>query len=327
MDHLQQLARSASPAHGLEPPSVWRTEPEPEAALEGISEVSAPRLALTDLIALTKPGITWMIVLTTGVGLFMAPDRVPLATIALAIFGTALIVSAANTLNCWIEREPDGLMSRTRLRPLPAGRLDPDHALWLGLGLAVISVPLLTFGVNPLTGLLSFLALVSYVLVYTPLKRVTPLSTLVGAVPGALPALIGWTAATGRLDPEGLVLFGILFLWQVPHFLAIGLFRRRDYERGGFRIMPTVYGERATRLQMAGFAGLLVPVSLLLVPLHAAGVIYLVGAAVLGVAFFALAARGALTRVGTHWAKQAFFGSLVYLVGLYALLALDRLLA
>lgn len=293
--------------------------------LAEVREIPEPRRpALSDIVALTKPGITRMIVLTTGIGLFMAPVPVPLVTILLTLAGTALIVSSANTLNCWLERDIDRLMLRTRERPLPAQRLEADLALWLGLGLAAVSVPLLTFAVNPLTGLLSSLALVSYVLAYTPLKRVTPLSTLVGAVPGALPALIGWTAATGRVDAPGLVLFGIVFLWQMPHFHAIGLFRRDEYERAGFRILPIVRGPAAARMQMTAYGALLLPVSLLLVPLGAAGAVYLAGATLLGGAFLALLAWGALARLGEVWARRAFFGSLLYLTGLYALMVVDR---
>ncbi len=286
----------------------------------------AARPSLTDLVSLTKPGITRMITITTAVALFVAPGHVPVLTWILTLVGTALVVGAANSLNCYLERDVDRLMSRTRDRPLPAGRVEPETALRLGLGLAVVSIPLLTFAVNPLTGLLAAAALVSYVLVYTPLKRRSPLSTLVGAVPGALPALMGWAAATGRIDPPAVVLFAIVFFWQMPHFLAIGTFRKDEYARAGFKILPIVHGDTLARVQMLRYAAALLPVSLLLAPLGAAGSVYFVGALVLGVAFLAMVAWGNFARVvAESWGRAVFHASLLYLTGIFVLLVVDHL--
>src|SRR5438552_3753678 len=189
--------------------------------------------AASDLLALAKPRITALVVFTTASGLWLAPRGVPARTVVFTLVGTVLIVAAANVLNMYLERDSDALMKRTMNRPLPAGRMDPQLALRFGLALAAVSVPLLTFAVGPLPGLLASVALVSYVLLYTPLKRYTAAALLVGAVPGAIPPLIGWTAATERLDLPGVLLFAVMFLWQVPHFLAITLFRREEYARAG----------------------------------------------------------------------------------------------
>src|SRR5688572_25744505 len=184
-----------------------------------------------DLVSLTKPRITLLVVITTAGGLWLAPGALSPWTVAVTLLATAIVVASANALNCWMERDSDRLMARTRNRPLPAGRLDARVALVFGVALGVASVPLFTFLVNPLTGLLAAIALVSYVWVYTPLKQKSWTALLVGAVPGALPPLMGWTAATGKLELPGLVLFAVLFVWQIPHFIAIALFRQDDYER------------------------------------------------------------------------------------------------
>jgi protoheme IX farnesyltransferase len=278
---------------------------------------------LRDLVALTKPRITLMVIITTLGGLWLAPGEVSIVTILATLIATAMVVGAANTLNCWLERESDAFMARTKNRPLPSGRLDPRWALGLGLGLGAISVPVLTLAVNPLTGLLAAIALISYVWVYTPMKRRSPAALLVGSVPGALPPLMGWTAATGELSAPGIVLFGILFLWQLPHFLAIAIFREREYTKAGIKVMPAVRGVPRTKLHAALYAGALVPVSLLLVPLGIAGTIYLSVAAALGVAFFVWSLVGLRAEAGNRWARQLFLASLVYLPLLFAALAVD----
>lgn len=278
---------------------------------------------LRDLVALTKPRITLMVIITTFGGLWLAPGEVPIVTILATLLATAMVVGAANTLNCWLERDSDGFMARTKNRPLPSGRLDPRWALGLGLGLGAISVPVLTLVVNPLTGLLAAIALISYVWVYTPMKQRSPAALLVGSVPGALPPLMGWTAATGELSAPGIVLFGILFLWQLPHFLAIAIFREREYTKAGIKVMPAVRGVPRTKLHAALYAGALVPVSLMLVPLGIAGTIYLSVAAALGVAFFVWSLVGLRAEAGNRWARQLFLASLVYLPLLFAALAVD----
>ncbi|MCC6558446.1 MAG: protoheme IX farnesyltransferase [Polyangiaceae bacterium] len=282
----------------------------------------------------------------------------PAAELVLALVGTALVVSGANALNMYIERDTDRLMDRTKHRPLPARRLDPDAALWFGLALSISSIPMLLLGVNVATGLLSTLALLSYVLVYTPAKRRTTLALPIGAVPGAIPPLLGWTAITGRIDAPGLALFGILFLWQIPHFLAIATFRREDYRRAGLRVLPVVKGDPVTRRHIVGYLVLLVAASLLPVPLGVAGPAYLGVASVLGAAFLGLGVCGLRSTLGgsapasgaappnpptlggsapasgaappnprasgAAWARGLFFYSMVYLVLLFAALMVGR---
>ncbi|AKF10682.1 heme o synthase [Sandaracinus amylolyticus] len=283
---------------------------------------------LRDLVALTKPRITLMVLITTAGGLWLAPGEMTLLAIAATLIGTAAVVSSANALNCWMERDSDKHMARTKRRPLPAGRMEPHVALRFGLALGAFSVPLLALAVNPLTGLLAAIALVSYVWIYTPMKQVSPAALLVGSVPGAMPPLMGWTAATGSLEAPGIVLFGILFLWQLPHFLAIAMFRQGEYTRAGIKVMPAVRGVARTKLHAAMYAGALVPVSLMLVPLGIAGAIYLTVVGLAGVVFAVMCIRGLRIaeqdREASHrWARAVFFASLVYLPLLFAALAID----
>jgi protoheme IX farnesyltransferase len=277
-----------------------------------------PGLA-ADLLTLTKPRITVMVLITMMGGAFLA-GRVgrsagwTTASLLMAVAGTALVVSGANTLNMYLERDSDRLMARTRNRPLPTGRMAPPIALWFGLALSAVSVPLLTFGVNALTGLLAALSLVSYVLAYTPLKRKTTLSLLIGAVPGAIPPLMGWTAVTGRIEWPGVLLFGVMFLWQIPHFLAIATFRRDDYHRAGLKVLPVERGDRVTRHHIVAYLAALVLVTLLLVPVGVGGSLYLGAAILLGAAFFGFGAWGLRPSAGVRWARGLFITSIVYLV-------------
>jgi protoheme IX farnesyltransferase len=268
-----------------------------------------------DLVALTKPRITLLVMLTGAAGACMAPDRTPLARLLLSLAGTALIVGSANALNMWWERDVDGKMARTRNRPLPAGRMSPDVALIFGLALGLVGAPSL-FLVNVTTGLLGLVALVTYVAIYTPLKRHTHLALLVGAVPGAMPPLLGWTTATGGVGLGGLLLFAVLFLWQLPHFAAITIFRAEDYARAGLQVVSVQLGERAARQSVAVWTVLLVATSLLFVPFGLAGRFYLGAATVLGAVFLALAFRGLRggARLDTQrWARWVFAYSLPYL--------------
>jgi protoheme IX farnesyltransferase len=277
---------------------------------------------IRDIVSLAKPRITLMVLITTAGGLLLAGGVNPVRAL-LTLVGTALVVGSANTLNCWLERDIDRLMTRTKNRPLPAGRLAPEWALLFGLVLAGISIPLLTLGVNRLTGLLAFIALVSYVAVYTPLKQKTPAALLIGSVPGALPPLIGWTAVTGRLEWAGIALFGILFFWQLPHFIAIAIFREEEYTRAGIKVLPAVRGLRVAKVHALFHSFLLLAVSVSLVPLHVAGAPYLVVAAVLGVAMIVIAVRGFTPGASVKWARQLFAASLVYLPLLFCALAID----
>jgi len=279
----------------------------------------------SDLLQLAKPRITALVVFTTAIGLWLAPHGLPPVTVALTLVGTVLIVAAANVLNMYLERDSDALMTRTMNRPLPAHRMEPHLALKFGMALTAVSVPLLTFAVGALPGLLASIALVSYVLLYTPMKRQTATALLVGALPGAIPPLIGWTAATERLDLPGVLLFAVMFLWQVPHFLAITLFRKAEYARAGLVVQPNEPGgEREARANIVRYTVALVAVSLLFVPIGVAHGAYLAAALLLGGVFLGYAIAGLRPKAGVRWARNLFLLSLVYLPVLFAALVIDR---
>ncbi len=276
-----------------------------------------------DLVELGKPRITMLVLFTTAVGLWMAPGSLGFVGTLLFLMGTAGLVASANTLNCWVERDSDGLMHRTRRRPLPAGRLEPRVALISGMFVGVAALALVWATTNPLTFALGATALLSYVLVYTPLKRVSWLALLVGAVPGAIPPLMGWTALTGELSLPGWVLFGILFFWQLPHFIAISLYLKEDYRRGGLKVLPLVHGDAVARRHLFVYTLVLVGVSLGALPLGLAGPVYLAAATLLGAGFVYLAARGLRPVVEAVWARRTFAYSLIYLSLLIGILVLD----
>jgi protoheme IX farnesyltransferase len=299
------LARLSDPTEGqgearTEAPSRWR-----------------------DLVTLAKPRITAMNVLMTFGAACLAPGSMGVVTLLAALVGTALAVASANTLNMVWERNSDRLMKRTMARPLPSGRLPLSWAIAFGAGTGVASLAILALAVNVVTMALGAFAILAYAFVYTPLKRRTPLALLVGAVPGAMPPLMGWTAATGQIDAAGLSLFGILLVWQLPHFLAITLYLKNDYARAGVKTVPVVRGDRAAIVQAQIYAVLLLPVSLALVPLGVAGWLYGAAAIGLGVWYSAVGARGFRRGAGTRWARQFFFASLIYLPALIAALLVD----
>lgn len=275
-----------------------------------------------DLVALTKPRITVIVVATMLGGVVVAGryaramglPEVSTASIILSLIGTVLVVSGANALNMYLERDTDGLMARTKNRPLPAQRLSPDAALWFGLVISALSLLILGFAVNTTTTLLGAFALASYVLIYTPMKRMTTAALLVGAVPGAIPPLLGWTTVTDRIDAPGAVLFAILFLWQVPHFLAIALFRSGDYQRAGLKVLPAERGEALTRRHIVGYLVVLLAVSLLVVPLGVAGPVYFVAALVFGAAFLGFGLLGLRSSSDVRWARGLFALSILYLM-------------
>jgi protoheme IX farnesyltransferase len=278
----------------------------------------APRIR--DLVALTKPRITLMVVLTAAGGMWLAPVSPSLVSMVVALVSLALVVSSANAFNCYLERDIDKLMRRTAKRPLPAARLSPRPALAFAIGLGMVSIPALFVFVNPLTAILGVASLAIYVLVYTPMKQRSPAALLVGAVPGAMPPLMGWTAATGTLDWAGLVLFGILFLWQLPHFIAISVFRESEYTRAGLKVLPAVRGRRVAYVHAVLWAALLVPVSLVLGPLGVASTVYTVVAAIAGLYFFAMTVLELRPSRGERGARRVFVASLVYLPILMATL-------
>ncbi|MGC6418234.1 MAG: heme o synthase [Bradymonadia bacterium] len=280
-----------------------------------------------DFAALVKPSITLLSVFTMLAGLWLAPGSIDWMGMTLAVIGTALVVAAANALNCYIERDSDKFMARTSKRPLPAGRMVPKTALIFGLALAVTSVPVLVVGVNAVTGLLAAIALVSYVWVYTPMKQLSPWALWVGAVPGAMPPLLGWTAVRGQVEWPGLVLFGIMFIWQLPHFIAISMYRDSEYQRAGIRTVTAVHGWSSSIRQIFFWTAVLVPFSLLLVPLNITGTIYMASAGVLGFIFVVKAMQGFRAKDASLWARSLFLYSLVYLTLLFAAVAVDVLIA
>jgi protoheme IX farnesyltransferase len=293
----------------------------------GSLEPSAPTAqalgdTLKDLLRLTKPRVTWLVMITTACGALVAPGSLDLLRLSLALFGVSLVVGSANAFNMYLERDTDGAMQRTRFRPLPAGRLRPEWALWFAVALAVTGLATLILLINPMSALLSALALVSYVLLYTPLKRVTPWALHVGAVPGALPPLIGWASVTGTLSFAAFTLFLILFVWQLPHFLAIAIFRQGEYEKAGLRVLPAVKGLTAAKLEIIVYLVLLLFVSALPVLAGLAGVRYLAVAALLGALFTGWGVYGLSHRAGPRWARSLFFASMPYLILVFGALVI-----
>jgi heme o synthase len=275
---------------------------------------------------LTKPGITRMVLVTTAAGFYMASLAGAFDFVLLlhTLLGTTLAASGCNALNQVAERHNDAFMPRTARRPLPSGRIGFQDALVFATGLAVLGLLYLLVFVNGPTAALVALSISSYVLLYTPLKQRTWHATVVGAVPGALPILAGWTAGGGMIDAAGGALFAILFLWQMPHFWALAWIYRRDYERGGFRLLP--YGDpggRRLAVQVMIYAVLLLPAGLLPTLLGLTGALYLWGAALLGTGFLLLSAALAAKR-NEQRAWRLFYGSIVYLPALLLLMVIDK---
>lgn len=275
---------------------------------------------VSDIVELTKPRITLLVLFTTSVGLWLAPGIPSLFAIGAIMIGMAAAVGGVNALNMYLERDIDGRMTRTRNRPLPDGRLEPAIALWFGLALSVSGVALVAIHVNLLSAFLVLVAVATYVLVYTPLKQITTWALPIGAIPGAMPPLIGWTATTGSIDLGALVLFAIIFLWQLPHFHAIGLFRQEEYANAGLKILPVEKDEATTKIHIVIYLGMLLPISLLLYPLGVAGMSYLITALVFGALFLGTGLLGLRKKAGRKWARQLFFVSLIYLTGIYTVL-------
>jgi protoheme IX farnesyltransferase len=289
--------------------------------------VAAASVRLRDLIGLTKTGITAMVAVSTAAGMLLARDGVSRPALWVhTLLGTALVAAAASALNQVVEREQDGLMRRTAQRPLPAGRLQPDVALLCAAILGTAGLVELALGANLLAAALAGATLVGYVGVYTPLKRVSSLSTIVGAVPGAVPPMIGWAAVRGTLDPGAWALFALLFFWQMPHFLSIAWLYRSDYARGGFPMLSVndPDGLRTSR-QALLYCAALVPVSLLPAAFGLVGGIYFFGALAAGAWFFASSAAFALDRSAAT-AKRLMLVSVFYLPVVLTALAADRLL-
>jgi protoheme IX farnesyltransferase len=283
---------------------------------------------LANYWALTKPEVNFLIAITTFAGFCLArPTQshpFPFMLLIHTLLGTLLVAAGTATLNQYVERRYDAQMRRTARRPLAAGRLDASAALRFGILLSCTGVIYLAIAVNALASLLAFVTLVSYIFIYTPFKRKTPLCTLVGAVPGAMPPLIGWAGASGRLSLEAWVLYGMLFLWQFPHFMAIAWMYREDYARAGYLVLP--FGEQrgpfmAWQSLVPSFA--LVPLSLTPAFLRHAGLIYSVGALLLSSGFLCYGTQLALRR-SNPLARRLLFASIVYLPLIFLLMMLDK---
>jgi protoheme IX farnesyltransferase len=292
-------------------------------------ELQASRLSVRERLAafleLTKPRITFLIVLTAAAGFCLASrGGVDYLALLSSMVGIALLSSGIATLNQYIERDLDGLMRRTAERPLPSGKLLPAEALWFGISLTVAAEIYLAAFVNPLTALLGLTVIAGYLFGYTPLKTRSTLSTLVGAFPGAVPPMIGWTAARGDLSLEAWVLFAILFLWQFPHFLAIAWMYREDYRRAGILMLPVVEPEgRVTAQQIIVYTVMLLPVSLLPAFLGLSGKLYLYGAIILGLLFLYSSFRAAFSK-SRQEARRLLLASVLYLPLLFILMVFNR---
>jgi protoheme IX farnesyltransferase len=281
--------------------------------------------AWADFVTLTKPRVNVLVIVTTLVGLYLGSDaQLSLGGLVHTVLGTFLVASGAAAFNQVIERDVDGRMRRTAMRPLPAGRVGVIHATWFAALLSAVGLAELAVGANLLAAAVALATLASYALVYTPLKRYTSLSTVVGAVPGALPPMIGWAAARGTLGIEAWTLFAIVFFWQMPHVLAISWIHRDDYARGGIRVLPVVEPDGAsTARQMISYSAATIPASLLPTLVGLAGGLYFTGAFLLGLMMLALSVDFARHRSITR-ARRLFFASLVYLPAVLILLVVDR---
>jgi len=308
---------------GLQPAASAMLSPSPRLEQRRFRDY---RSAVQNYLDLTKPRITWLILMSTAIGYYFGLGRTggfSFRTLFHTVLGTGLVASGTAALNQWYEREADLKMRRTEKRPIPSGRVTPPRALWFGIALAVAGAAELALGVNWLSSALCALTLLMYLFLYTPLKQKTWWSTTVGAIPGAMPPLIGFAAARGHLTAEAWSLYAILFLWQFPHFYAIAWMYRDDYSRAGIRMLPVVEPDgESTARQMLYFCLALIPISLLPNWLGMTGAIYLAGALVMGVAFLVITAR-VLSRRSILEARRVLLASVVYLPMLYGLMLLD----
>jgi protoheme IX farnesyltransferase len=289
----------------------------------GTGDAGRPRV--NDYLILTKARITGLVLVTTTVGFVLASSQsIDWGRLAVLLVGVALATGGSAALNQYLEHEIDARMRRTESRPLPAGRMGRRHGLAVGVLLSALGVIWLLVRINPLTGLLALVSSLLYLMVYTPLKTRTPLNTLVGAVPGAIPPVMGWTAVTGRIDVAAWALFGILYLWQFPHFLAIAWMYRDDYARARLPMLPVVDPDGgSTGRQVALYSLALLPVSLIPTVLGLAGSVYFFGALVAGLIFLGFGLAMTVNRERAS-ARRLLLASVTYLPILLALLLVDR---
>jgi heme o synthase len=283
------------------------------------------RTRTADFVTLAKPRLNMLVVASAMVGYVMGGGRMmDVPRVLMTLVGTALVAGGASAFNQVIERLPDARMERTRFRPMADGRLQPSEGLLFATAMSIAGLSLLAFGVNVLSACVAAATLLSYAVIYTPLKSRTSFATVIGAVPGALPPVIGWAAATATLSRGGWVLFGIVFLWQLPHFLAIAWMYREDYARAGFLMLPVIEPDgRSTARQAVVYAAALLPMSLAPTLVGMATTTYFVGAMILTLLFLGLALRFAMTRHRAD-ARRLFFGSITYLPLLWVLMIAGR---
>lgn len=274
------------------------------------------------LVALAKPRLSALVVFTAATGYGLAPGSHSFWIGVFTTVATTLLVASANAFNCYLEREHDARMKRTEDRPFATGKISPKFALGIYGLLAAAAVPALAYVVNPLTGLFGAIAFVTYVWIYTPLKYKSTSALFVGAVPGAAPPLMGYVAATGEADAVGWLLFAVLFVWQLPHFLAISMYLRDDYERGGMKVFSLIHGFATTRIAMVLTSLLLVFVGLLTVPLGVLSPLWGAIGAVPGIVLSWLTFKGFLEKSGDLWARKVFLVTLIYLPLFLAIWAL-----
>ena len=291
---------------------------------------------IRDLFSLCKPRLSALVIVTAAIGAVLHPvfhenlasssGFMELIRVTLAIFGVTMLVGSANAFNCYLEREIDRHMKRTQDRPLATGRLSPRTGFIWASFLFVVSILLIDLNSNTLSTVLGLVAFATYVLVYTPLKQKSKLAVYVGALPGALPPVIGWTIVAGDFGLVASILFSILFLWQIPHFIAIAVFRDEEYRQAGLITVPQVDGERSASLQLLGFSSLLILVSFLPCAFDLASRRYLVGAVISGIVFLGLCLYSLQKNGSPRWMRFVFFGTLAYLPIVLGLWLVDQML-
>ncbi len=271
---------------------------------------------ISDLIDLTKPRLSALVILTATLGLFMAPGEITFFNGLISILATSALVAGACTINCYVEKDIDKLMTRTKNRPLPGGRLDSKVSLYIGIALIFVTLPLLYIYANLLTMILGIIATIFYIFIYTPMKLKSTWALFMGAIPGAMPPLMGWTTVTNNLDQMGLVLFGLLFIWQLPHFLAISIFHKEDYDNAGIQIVPTLEGIGPTKIRIYLYTLMLFAVVFLPLSINSLSKGYLWPALIVSGLFLILTFMGLIYNtdaLNKKWAKNYFWGTLIYL--------------
>lgn len=282
-----------------------------------------------DFIQLAKPGIVKsnLIVIVTGFWLASTfTDSFHFWLFVITVVGSSLVMGGSCALNNYLDRDLDVKMERTRNRPIPSGKISAKSALLYGMFLILAGTTLLGLGANALAALLGLIGAFVYVVVYTAwMKRTTHLNTVVGAISGAVPPMIGWAAVTGNLEKGAWVLFAFLFLWQIPHFLALAMMKADEYRTAGYQMLPVVNSFLETKRQILLWTAALIPVSLFLYEVGVVGKVYFVSAAVLGIGWLALAVKGFFAKNDLKWARQMFFYSLIYLTGLCVIMMVNAI--